>query len=124
MAFQKNEGHKPFIRENYVIPEIQYLAGKFYDIDDDNIEFPKLNRYAFDIETYSLKFPNPKLAEDTIVAITMYNLDTDKVDTFGLKEYTSGLNENLTYHYCESEKCLLETFFEFIRTVKPDVITG
>lgn len=43
----------PEVHENIVKPEIQFLAERYYNIPDDEIENPKLKIFSIDIEVLS-----------------------------------------------------------------------
>ena len=118
--YQKdNEG----IYENNVIPEIQYLTEKYHLFTDDVL--PQLDVYALDIEVVSDEFPDPKIAKYPITLISLYNFTNNKIHTFGLHEYTGDyLGEDVEYHYCNTEKELLETYLTFMKQINVDVLTG
>lgn len=114
------------VYENSVIPEIQYLANKYNEIPDSDLEVPKLKIYSIDLEVHSEDgFPDPSLAEKPIVLISIYDFQTEKVYTFGKKPFDlSTLDENLEYFQIDDESKMLEEFIEFIHKNKPDIITG
>lgn len=117
----------PEVHENIVKPEIQFLAERYYNIPDDEIENPKLKIFSIDIEVQSEDgFPKPQDANAPVVLISVYNMLENKTTSFGIKEY-SGKYKNVdwfTYVQCKTEETLLMQFFNFMHTQSPDVITG
>lgn len=100
----------------------QYLAEEY----DGEIQFDtsKVKTYCLDIETSSENgFPQPRLAEEEILLITLKNLNTKKVIIFGSRPYTVK-EENVEYILCKDESTLLRTFIAWWKRVDPDVITG
>ena len=111
------------IYENRVRPEIQFLAERYHQIPDDELEVPKLLIYTLDIEiAISEGFPHPDKAEDPIVLISIKDSQNKKTVTFGLKEYTG--ESGIYYRQCNTEKELLDRFLNFMYKRSPDVITG
>jgi DNA polymerase elongation subunit (family B) len=123
---------KEFIREYKDIAGItvygmerfiyQYLAEEY----DEEIQFDtsKVKTYCLDIETTSENgFPQPRLAEEEILLITLKNLNTKKVTTFGSRPYTPK-EENVEYILCKDEATLLRTFIGWWKRADPDVVTG
>lgn len=118
--FNKNN-HNIF--ENKVKPEIQYLTETYHPIQDRDIVSPDLKIYNIDIEVnYSDRFPKPELANDPVCLISIQDSQTDKVVTFGEKEYTG--NSDIIYVHCPNEKELLRKFFFFLNKYPPHVISG
>lgn len=126
--FQKGN-HKFF--ENSVKPEIQFLTERYYGIKDDDLEVPPLKIFTVDIEVhsgsidgtkFSTGFPHPKDAACPIVLISVHDSFTNKIHTWGIKEYQGKKPENY-YHY-KTEESLLMGFFRWMNQQKPDVITG
>lgn len=111
------------ILENSIKPEIQFLSERYYNISDDELNVPNLLIYTIDIEVVRKKgFPNVNEAIDPINLISIKNSKTNKITTFGKKEYTG--KKKITYIHCEKEKILLIKFFDFMYKNPPDVITG
>jgi len=121
--YQFCKNNRMNILENGVRPEIQYLAEKFHHIPDDKIPTPILKTYYLDIEVaFSKIFPNPLLAESPISLISVRDSITNRVITFGEKEYKG--NSKITYIYCSNENELLRKFFTFMHKYSPDIISG
>ena len=79
-------------------------------------------------EIYTIKggFPDPEKAEWPISLISCYDSFLNKVYTFGLNDYSGELDNEKWFIYTklDSEKELIETFFEFMSENIPDVMTG
>lgn len=121
-AYQKT--HKEVL-ENNLKPEIQFLAERYYKIEDDKIDAPRLKIYYLDIEVYSktlLGFPVAEHAAQPIVLISVYDGKHKKVVSFGDKPYTG--NIPIEFNACASEKELLESFFAWFKRNPCDVISG
>jgi DNA polymerase elongation subunit (family B) len=116
-------------KENAVRPEIQFLAERYYQIPDDEIEQPKLKCYSIDIEVhFSIEngFPKPEEARAPVVSISIYDTLNNKTTSFGLKEYKGKYkNEDwFNYIHCKNEDVLLMQFFNFLHKNPPDVMFG
>jgi len=80
------------IFENKVKPEIQFLAERYHNIKDEDLEVPKLLVYHLDIEVHPEKgFPKASEAKDPIVLISVRGNQTI---TFGTKPYSGEANTN------------------------------
>ena len=124
MKYNKANKDNPFLYENDVKPEIQFLVDRYGLIPDEELTLPDLKIYSIDIETLIDKgFADPENAAGIVVLISVINHSTHNKLTFGLKPYTPKLPEH-TYILCKSEEELLRSFFEFIHKNPPDVLTG
>jgi DNA polymerase elongation subunit (family B) len=121
-TFQKNNTSTAMY-ENAVRPEIQFLAERYYDIPDEEIQSPKLLIYYLDIEVaFQDEFPNALEAKYPITLISVRDSITQKTITFGEKEYTG--DYDIDYIHCPDEKELLRKFFGWMNQNPPDVISG
>ena len=68
-------------------------------------------------------FPNPDIADEELLSITLKNQQNKEIVVFGLREYKTN-RKDVTYFKCESEKDLLYDFINFWRSNFPDIITG
>lgn len=76
--------------------------------------------WAIDIETTSEKgFPNVDDPEEEILLITIQDLSSRRIHTWGRKPYADPY-----YHYHENEADLLKAFMTFWSQSCPDVVTG
>lgn len=122
-AFQKANQFR--IYENDVPREIQFLAERYHDIPDDNMEVPDLKIYSIDIEVHSeAGFPKPNLAEHPVVLINVREFGGGKNITWGIKPYTGDNTENIEYYHCKNEADLLLRYFDWWNKNAPDVVTG
>jgi DNA polymerase elongation subunit (family B) len=112
--------------ENKVLPVIQFFAERYYEIEDSDIQPPKLEIHYEDIEVFSTgEFPN---TIETAWPITLISIAHSKgVQVFGCKKYTpcGAINvDDVTYVKCNDEKDLLERYFTWKRENPCDVMTG
>jgi len=68
-------------------------------------------------------FPDPKLAEEEMLSITIKNHQSKRIVVWGVGEFTTD-REDVTYVHCESELHLLKEFMIFWEKHQPDIITG
>ena len=68
-------------------------------------------------------FPNPDIADEELLSITVKNQQNKEIVVFGLRDYKTN-RKDVTYFKCESEKDLLYDFINFWRSNFPDIITG
>ena len=105
----------------------QYITNKFpRDIQFDR---DKINVTTIDIETaYENGFPDPDVADQTVLAITIKNNIDGIYYVWGLQDYDTdaALIKPVQYVKCENESELLMKFVDHWATEAsvPDVITG
>ena len=119
--FNEDKSIKKF--EDHVKPELQFLAERYYQIPDDQLNRPELRIGTLDIEVVSteLGFPKPEDA-DGIVSVISLDIN-NKTQTWGIKPYIGIHKEN--YHYFKTEEQLLLNFFDYMNTKADiDVLTG
>ena len=68
-------------------------------------------------------FPNPDVADEELLSITVKNQQNKEIVVFGLRDYKTN-RKDVTYFKCETEKDLLYDFINFWRSNFPDIITG
>ena len=79
---------------------------------------------TIDIEVASEHgFPDPGLAEEEVLSITVKNHKTKKIIVWGVYDYNN-TRDDVEYIYCVDERELLEQFVGFMVEVQPDIITG
>ena len=127
--FNTYHEYKEFTKDNYhalenaVKPEIQFLAERYHQIPDDQLEVPKLRIYTLDIEVKNSEgFPDIWKANDPISLISIRDSQNKKVVTFGEQPYTG--DEDIIYQHYPREEELLIRFFNFMYKRPPDVLTG
>ena len=99
-----------------------YIADQFPNFvkwNTDNILI-----VTIDIETECENgFPDPKLAEEPLISITLKNHQTKKIMVWGVGKFVNN-RDDVTYVECKTEKELVQEFLVFWQTDCPDVITG
>ena len=99
-----------------------YLSDTYSGLVEWNQE--KILTITIDIEVASENgFPDPGVAQEEVLAITVKNHNTKKIIVWGIAEYENN-RDDVDYVYCDDERVLLNKFVEFMANVKPDVITG
>ena len=109
-----------------VLGNTQYSYTYISDNYKNDIEWDldKILIVTLDIETQCENgFPNPQLAEEEMLAITIKNHQNKKLVVWGLHEYENK-RDDVTYILCKDEEDLLSKFLDFWEQHKPDVITG
>lgn len=98
----------------------QYIIEQYPQSID--FKFEDVSILSIDIETQTESgFPDPDIAQEEVLLITVKNYHTKERVTFGTKPY--GKNDD-HYVFCENETILLKKFVSFFRKVSPDIITG
>lgn len=69
-------------------------------------------------------FPDPNKAEEKITLITVKDINSNKIDTWGLEEFVNNRPDVVTYHRFSNEKDLLQDFVDFIAADYPHAMTG
>lgn len=99
----------------------QYLADEYPG--EINYDMDKIKLWSLDIETTSENgFPNPEVAQEEVLLITMKNFFSKEILTFGSRPYKGKSSTN--FIECQDERSLLLTFLDFWKKEQPEVITG
>ena len=99
-----------------------WIAENYDGVVDWDID--KLFILTLDIEVRCDNgFPDPELAEEEMLCITVKNHANGEILVWGLHDYTND-RKDVNYFHCRDEKHLLEKFLEFWDYIGPDVITG
>ena len=99
-----------------------YIADTYKGRIDWDID--QLLIVTMDIETKCENgFPDPKLAEEEMLSITIKNHQNKKIVVWGIGKFTTD-REDVTYIECESEVHLLKEFLIFWEKHQPDIVTG
>jgi len=89
-----------------------------------NWDSDKILTVTIDIETRADNgFPEPELANEEMLAITIKNQTTKKIVVWGLGEFKND-RDDVTYINCSNENELLAKFMNFWTQHYPDVVTG
>lgn len=104
--------------------QYQYITENY----SGQIEFDmnQIRIWGIDIETTSEQgFPNVDNPNEEILLITIQDLATREMHTWGRKPYDAVEGENKTiYHHCSSEDSLLRNFMTYWSQNCPDIVTG
>jgi DNA polymerase elongation subunit (family B) len=113
------EGFDVYGNSNYAY---QYISDNYSH--DVNWDMEQIKVFTIDIETSTENgFPDIKSANEEILLITVKELSTKRIITFGSKTYVNP-REDVIYVNCKDEQALLTQFLEFWSKSHPDVITG
>jgi DNA polymerase elongation subunit (family B) len=113
------QGFDVYGNSNYAY---QYISDNYSH--DVNWDMEQIKVFTIDIETSTENgFPDIKSANEEILLITVKELSTKRIITFGSKTYVNP-REDVIYVNCKDEQALLTQFLEFWSKSHPDVITG
>ena len=113
------QGFDVYGNSNYAY---QYISDNYSH--DINWDMEQIKVFTIDIETSTENgFPDIKTANEEILLITVKELSTKRIITFGSKSYVNP-REDVIYVNCKNEQNLLTQFLEFWTKSHPDVITG
>ena len=113
------QGFSVYGNSNYAY---QYISDNYEH--DVNWDMEQIKVFTIDIETSTENgFPDIKSANEEILLITVKELSTKRIITFGSKTYVNP-REDVIYVNCKDEQNLLTQFLEFWSKSHPDVITG
>ena len=100
----------------------QYISDTYED--DVNWDMEQIRVFTIDIETSTeYGFPDIRSANEEILLITVKDLQSKKVITWGVKPYDNQ-RDDVTYVNCRDEQQLLKEFIIWWQQNYPDVITG
>lgn len=92
----------------------------------DNIDFDTscMKIVTIDIETSTeYGFPDPRVAQEEVLLITIQDFNTKQITSFGCKPYISK-QAHAEYIQCDDEMHLFRKFIDFLKSDYPDIITG
>jgi len=113
------QGFDVYGNSNYAY---QYISDNYSH--DINWDMEQIKVFTIDIETATENgFPDIRAANEEILLITVKELATKRIITFGSKSYVNP-REDVIYVNCKDEHNLLTQFLEFWTKSYPDVITG
>lgn len=100
----------------------QYISDT-YD-SDVNWDMEQIRVFSLDIETATESgFPDIRSANEEILLITIKDIHSKKIVTWGVNPYETK-REDVTYYRCTDEHQLLKEFIIWWQQNYPDVITG
>jgi DNA polymerase elongation subunit (family B) len=113
------QGFDVYGNSNYAY---QYISDNYSH--DVNWDMEQIKVFTIDIETATENgFPDIRAANEEVLLITVKELSTKRIITFGSKAYVNP-REDVIYVNCKDEHNLLTQFLEFWSKSHPDVITG
>ena len=113
------QGFDVYGNSNYAY---QYISDNYSH--DVNWDMEQIKVFTIDIETATENgFPDIRAANEEVLLITVKELATKRIITFGSKTYVNP-REDVIYVNCKDEHNLLTQFLEFWTKSYPDVITG
>jgi DNA polymerase elongation subunit (family B) len=113
------QGFEVYGNSNYAY---QYISDNYSH--DINWDMEQIKVFTIDIETATENgFPDIRAANEEVLLITVKELSTKRIITFGSKSYVNP-REDVIYVNCKDEHNLLTQFLEFWTKSYPDVITG
>ena len=101
----------------------QYIADKFPQ-DEIKFDMSVMNIITLDIEVECENgFPDVESASESILCISIKDLNTKKLIVWGTREYDNS-RDDVEFVYCFSEQDLLDKFLNHWVQNTPDVVTG
>ena len=89
-----------------------------------NWDMDQILMVTIDIECRSESgFPDPRVASEEMLSITIKNHQNKKIVVFGVGKFVTD-RDDVTYIECESEVHLFKEFLVFWEKHQPDIITG
>ena len=118
--YESVDGFEIYGNDRYIY---QYISEK-YPEDEIKFDISKIKLVTLDIEVASEQgFPDVESCVEEILAITIQDYTTKKIITWGVKPFNN-VRKDVTYHLCESEYALLNSFINYWMQNTPEVITG
>ena len=101
----------------------QYIAQKFPQ-DEIKFDMSHMNIITLDIEVECENgFPDVESASESILCLTIKNLNTKKLIVWGTREFNN-TRDDVEFVYCFDEKDLLHKFLTYWVEHTPDIVTG
>jgi DNA polymerase elongation subunit (family B) len=114
------QGFEIYGNERYIY---QYISEK-YPEEEIKFDINKIKLVTLDIEVASEQgFPDVESCVEEILAISIQDYTSKKIITWGVKPFNN-VRKDVTYHLCESEYALLNSFINYWIENTPEVITG
>jgi len=118
--YENVEGFKIYGNDRYIY---QYISDK-YPEDEIKFDITKIKLVTLDIEVGSENgFPDPKVADQEILLITVQDYATKQITTWGNGSFDNK-QKNVTYRQFNTEYDLLNDFLSVWENSHPEVITG
>lgn len=104
--------------------DVQYIANKFPDIIEWDIDNISIQILDIETETENTGFPNPELASEKVILISVLDARTAHTTIFTAKEYTGDSLKDCTIILCPTETILLTSFIQHWCKVETDIVSG
>lgn len=118
--YENVNGFEIYGNERYLY---QYISEK-YPEDEISYDSSRIRSYVLDLETTAEGgFPDVQSAAEEILLISLLDIHTKKVITWGRRVYNNQ-NSDVTYHHCPLESELLNSFLSYWVSHTPDILTG
>jgi DNA polymerase elongation subunit (family B) len=117
--YEEVQGFDIYGNTNYVC---QYISDNYdYDV---RFDMEQIKVYTIDIETATeYGFPDIKAANEEVLLITVKDLASKQIVTFGSRAFVHN-RDNVVYKHCNNEQHLLKEFMIWWQGNYPDIITG
>jgi len=117
--YEDVQGFDIYGNTNYVC---QYISDTYdYDI---RFDMEQIKVCTIDIETATEHgFPDIKTANEEVLLITVKDLASKQIVTFGSRAFVHN-RDNVVYKHCNNEQHLLKEFMIWWQANYPDIITG
>ena len=116
--YDEVQGFAVYGNTNYAY---QYISDNY---DTVNWDMEQIKVFTIDIETATENgFPDVRLANEEVLLITIKDLQSKRIITFGSKPFVHN-RDDVIYMSCRDEQHLLKEFMMFWQENYPDVITG
>jgi DNA polymerase elongation subunit (family B) len=116
--YDEVEGFAVYGNTNYAY---QYISDNY---DTVNWDMEQIKVFTIDIETSTENgFPDVRLANEEVLLITIKDLQSKRIITFGSKPFVHN-RDDVVYITCRDEQHLLKEFMLFWQDNYPDVVTG
>jgi DNA polymerase elongation subunit (family B) len=116
--YDEVQGFAVYGNTNYAY---QYISDNY---DTVNWDMEQIKVFTIDIETATENgFPDIRLANEEVLLITIKDLQSKRIITFGSKPFVHN-RDDVVYITCRDEQHLLKEFMMFWQDNYPDIITG
>jgi DNA polymerase elongation subunit (family B) len=117
--YEEVQGFDIYGNTNYVC---QYISDNYdYDV---RFDMEQIKVCTIDIETATeYGFPDIKAANEEVLLITVKDLASKQIVTFGSRAFVHN-RDNVVYKHCNNEQHLLKEFMIWWQGNYPDIITG
>lgn len=124
---------KEFLKQFEDVSNMKVYGNKNFDYQwvsetfkgEIDFDITQIKRWTIDIETeVSTGFPDIEFPTERIQLITIQDITSKQLYTFGINVYRGNDNPLSDYFEFKDEKTMLEAFIRFWETDHPDIVTG